>query len=361
MTNSNTILDFFISGNTPFGLMGDYSFLIERGNDWKIYILDGASEKTRGKILDKLFKKACKKYINIEKIHFPNFPQISEALFINDIKTAFVSKTYYNYINILYPNCNHIIVPFQCALDNDVIWENRNEIIKDIDDINKIYENFKRFLKASLSISNDTYSIALDATNVSKIYTLAGRISLKEFGKNNDKIGREETRYISAITPDGVMGFYDTIINNSDKIYVLQDDLGPSSQILIQALKAKAMNNGFDVISCTCPTSPKMKSEHLIIPELKLAFVTSNKFHNIEILQPYRIINSRRFTDFSKLKLKKKHLSFNKKVSEQMLSQSIEILNDIKTKQELLVQTYDNATNFDKIKEIENQLLNLIW
>ena len=80
---------------------------------------------------------------------------------------------------------------------------------------------------------------------------------------------------------------------------VLEDENGAFSRIFLNTVRKKALEHGFDIITCRCPFFPSEKTEHIFIPEIGLGFMTKNKRHKFDIL-PYRVIHSRRFNDEKK-------------------------------------------------------------
>ncbi len=69
---------------------------------------------------------------------------------------------------------------------------------------------------------------------------------------------------------------------------------------------------------------PDDRMEHLFIPS-SLGFMSVHFGHR-PALEPYKVVNARRFTDQSAIKLRKKRISFNRKAALQMLEQATLLL-----------------------------------
>ncbi|MEF9983867.1 MAG: hypothetical protein RR806_01030 [Oscillospiraceae bacterium] len=359
MLNSNITTDFFLTAITPNGFISKLNSVYDFDSSWKCYILKGVSGNGKSTILKNIAQKAKEKYQNVEKIHCPINAETLDAVIIQDLHICFVDGTSPNILEPIYPQSNHIVIPFYDTINEDILWDKRKEIISLVDKKKKLEENCQRFLSATGSLYKDTYYLALEATDIAKIYSLAKRISSKEFKPCKKPCNRDNYRFLSVVSQKGITGFFDTVTSLAEKVYVLQDDFGPSSKILLSAIKNEAISNGYEVISCYSPISSEEKLEHLFVPKLELAFITTNQFNNIDV-PPYRIINSRRFTDFAKLKLKKKHLSFNKRSTMQMLAQSVELLREISSCQKEIDEIYKKAVNYDMVNIINDELLDLI-
>jgi len=84
-------------------------------------------------------------------------------------------------------------------------------------------------------------------------------------------------------------------------------------------LRRRALEAGHDCITCACPLAPYDKIEHLVIPELGLAFTTSNCWHKADF-PVYRRIHAARFTDAETLRMKKQVMSFNRRAARELLA-----------------------------------------
>ena len=64
--------------------------------------------------------------------------------------------------------------------------------------------------------------------------------------------------------------------------------VGYSNTSLMEIVSEGAVYRGFDIETYYCAMSPEEKIEHIVIPELKTAFISVNRYHDIE---PWEIIN----------------------------------------------------------------------
>ena len=172
--------------------------------------------------------------------------------------------------------------------------------------ISRCHEHCCRFLGAAGSLLGDTYRIALDATSATKVVKAAGRIAQNEFRHAPGGRGKESVRFLSAVTNKGITLFSETADALCDRIYLVEDAYGASSRLLLNALRAQALESGFDLYTCYCPLAPFEKLEHLFLPELRLGFMSKSDHLDPQI-EPYKIIRARRFTDAGALKKSRKH------------------------------------------------------
>ena len=86
--------------------------------------------------------------------------------------------------------------------------------------------------------------------------------------------GQLKKRFLEGYTPAGLRTLWDTVEVMADRVYDLQDDWGIGEPMLQQLLES-ALNRGHTVWACYSPLEPD-RLRHLLIPGLRLAFVTSD-------------------------------------------------------------------------------------
>lgn len=173
-----------------------------------------------------------------------------------------------------------------------------------------------------------------------------------------DRTGKEKIRFFSAVTNQGVVAFTDSAKRLCERIFLVNDEYGAVSRMVLQAVRSAALAAGHDVVSCYCPLSPFEKLEFLFLPGMKTGFLTSNSFHDFDLkVEPYRIINSRRFMDNDKLRENRKRLGFNRKAVAQMVEQATGLLGEAKRLHDELEGFYVSATDFSKVDALGEKLL----
>ncbi len=90
--------------------------------------------------------------------------------------------------------------------------------------------------------------------------------------------GQIHRRFLSGITPQGTVFYDHTVTALADKVYLIRDPYRAAAPIIIRKLAEAASAAGLTAYLCFCPLRPHV-CEHLILPELSLAFVTDNEAH----------------------------------------------------------------------------------
>ena len=250
------------------------------------------------------------------------------------------------------------IVNLCACWDEDELFAHREEIVALSNACTRRHDHCCRFLNAAASLMGDTCRIAMDCVNTTKLSGYCSRLADRELKPSKHPGGREYIRLISAVTNTGVVCFADSAKALCDRIYLINDDYGVVSRLLLHSMRSKALASGYDVITSYCPLGPFDKIEHLIIPALRIGFMTSNRMHDFNLLvDPYRIINCKRFLDNDKLKLSKRRIAFNRRAETQMISQAELLLKEIKAIHDELENYYIGATDFSKVDSLTEELL----
>ena len=148
--------------------------------------------------------------------------------------------------------------------------------------------------------------------------------------------------------------FHETISTLCERIICLEDPCGAAAAALLPRLRDEAVARGYRVISCPCPLSPE-KLDHLLIPEVGLAFVTSNSLHRVPLAG--RAIHAERFTDGSAMKARRVRIRFLQKTAATLLRQAELAIAEAHRRHDELEESYIGATDFAEVDRLAENLL----
>ena len=163
-------------------------------------------------------------------------------------------------------------------------------------------------------------------------------------------IGSEELRLLSAVTPKGEMFYQGTAQALADKFIVFRDDYGAVSRLLLELIRAEALTRGYHIITCPCAMHPEDKIDHILIPELKLAFLTDNRWHPVH-LPSVQAVRCTRFLDRENLAAYRARLRFNERAAAELLEQASALMAQAKSCHDELETYYRAAVDFGKVDE----------
>lgn len=250
-----------------------------------------------------------------------------------------------------YPGAYETVVNLCDFWDEEQLQAQRGHIMQLSGELSRAHERCCRFLAAAGSLLNDSYRIAAEYVDTAKAARYVQRLSEREFGAAKaERRGKETVRFLSALTNEGIVAFENTPAALCERLYIIDDDCGAVSRILLNALRSNALAAGYDIISCYCVSSPYEKLEHMLIPQLGLGFLTSNRYHLFDI-PCYRHIHAKRFLDADGMRSKKQRLSFNRKAAGELLDEAARLLAEAKEVHDELEGCYTPAVDFAKVEE----------
>ena len=350
-------IDFFLGANTPIGFVSRYDQLSKNEKLKKIYVIKGGAGTGKSSMMKRIGDDSYKNGDFVERIHCSSDPDSLDAVIVEEKGFAVLDGTPPHPMEPKYPGAFETLVNLYPSWDEERLEENAEKIKQHVKEYTEYHKKACAYLSAVASLLNENRKVADLCTDYKKIERYVNNLTRREFAKVTEENSRENVRFFSAVTPKGVKIYNITIETLCDKVYLIEDDIGAASQYLLKAIRAKALDKKLDIISGYCVTSPYEKLEHIIIPQLRIGFLTSNKFHKIKVNITEKRVKVSRFTDLKKLNERKQYISFNKKASVSLLNEAIRSMQNAKKHHDLLEECYIPCVDFEKVDNIRKELI----
>ena len=163
-------------------------------------------------------------------------------------------------------------------------------------------------------------------------------------------VGSEQIRLLSAITPQGPVFYSGTIRALADRAVVFRDEYGAASRFLLEQIRSEALTRGYDIITCPCALHPEDKIDHVLVPALRLAFVTDNSWHPAS-LPGQQAVRCSRFWDRSNLSGFRARLRFNARAAQELVQQAVDLMASAKACHDELESYYRAAVDFGAVEQ----------
>ncbi len=345
--------EFFLGGISPNGFVNHFKKEIEKKENFT-YILKGGESIGKSIIL----KDIADEFKNSDDITVYYCCENSETYDAIKLKNAgviIVNGTCPHTFDPIYLGVSQKIINLGDYLLSSILEKNADEIIKTYDEVTQWHSRCRSFVGALSSLYTDTYSIALEALDFKKLEAFIERLSHKILPKGKNEEGKTDYAQLSSLTSNGYTSLLSTI-SSYENVYNISDSFYSGSDTFLREFASIATSKGYDVIISECTLFQSHTYEHLIIPELSIAFISSNPINGIELSSP-KIINFQRFYDKDIISQKKQRLFFNKKACDDLLDEAASSLKNAKTVKKKLEGYYSNAINYDKIDKITEDLI----
>lgn len=175
-----------------------------------------------------------------------------------------------------------------------------------------------------------------------------------QFEPVSDKNGRIENRFLSGVTPKGLITFTNTVKNLADDITVIRDESGITEKLLADIADYSA-SIGYDVMVCRDVLFPE-KTAHVLIPEKRLAYVTSCDAFPINI-KGAKHISADKYCDKNILSKYDSELCFYKENIKALLMKCVDILKEAKDIHDELEDCYISEMDFGALDRLTDDLI----
>ncbi len=385
----NKRFNFFLGALTPTGFAGYYSQLV-RDNASHVVLLKGSPGCGKSTLIKRIANYLYESGEDVELIHCAQDPESLDSVICKNRKFIIADATSPHTLEPEYPIAFEQILPLYYCIDAISMQKHRKEIIELFNKYTFLTERSTRYLAAAGSLLQDTARTAQAFTNTAKIHELA-KVLCKKYIPNCNNVDiihhdkdenaettkhtfttkqfvqtnlQEDTRILSAITHEGLVCYEDTVLKMANNIIIVEDCFGYASKCMLYAIRQDALSKGHKIITCYCSMSPYDKIEHIIIPSLGLAFITSNAYHLTGKLKSkannginIRTIHSTRFCNKDGMSLRKKRLQFNNKATSQLLTQAQLLMKQTKACHDELESYYTKAADFPSLDRAYDKIV----
>ncbi len=355
MKNSN--LKYFLAANSCEGFVSHFGDCYNPHDNWKAYIIKGGPGTGKSSFMKKIAKTAEENSNKYILCPCSSDPQSLDAVILPDRKIVVLDGTAPHTIDPRYPAVCEEILNFGQFWNTKKI-ENSKEIIE-ITDLNKaLHKTVGRYMTSAGQILLDTYKTALSCTKRVEIKAFAEKLCKKYIPKSQDN-GCEWIRFIEGITPEGIISFPKTVTDTCQKLVVISDKYRACSNILMNEVRNYCLINGYEIITLKNPFLPTLITDHIIIPKLRLAFVTEN--NRLTFDTDARRIHARRFTSNKLLHNSISRLKLNRKVTDSLLLAATDTLSKAKAVHDRLESYYINAMDFEALNKFSEKFCKKVF
>jgi hypothetical protein len=170
-----------------------------------------------------------------------------------------------------------------------------------------------------------------------------------------DKAGKERHLFDSAITPDGLMDYIDTLIKDSYKCYFFEGLHTKGISEILNVIAKEYLLNGYNVEIYHQPLNPE-RIETVLVEELGLAFTDNSKMKN----KAYRIVDLDKVLIPEKLEGKMDTINKDKEMKSMLLEEAYKRVYMAKKNHDDMEKSYVPQMNFAAVTEFKKQIIERI-
>lgn len=332
----NTV-KFFLGANSNKGFIS-YFRQLQESDSMQLLILKGGPGSGKSSLMKRIAELALQKRHNLEVIPCASDPLSLDAVIDRTANFAIMDGTAPHTEDPQIPGALHHIMYTGDLWDCDKLREHKEEIIFFKELTEEYHGGAGAYIRSAGALLEENL-------RVSKKYINSRRISeyAKDILKKSKKGAEfsEKTRLLSAVSVGEIKFFKETVLSMADKIYAINDEWGGMSDTLFKAILFYARASGEEIIHCPCSIMPE-KTDHIILPGSKTAFLLENRFFPVEHGEKIKA------EAFYTSGIDKTVMEKRSQDAQKLLSKAANMVKTAKRSHDRLERFYVNAMDFEK-------------
>ncbi len=356
MKNSEN-LRFFLGANSPDGFYSRYDSLIDRAGDNRVFIIKGSAGCGKSTFMRRVERRVLEHGGVAEEILCSSDPDSLDGVIFPELGVALVDGTAPHVVEPIYPGVVDRYVNLGDFWDPAGIETEKEHIVKLVDSLRDGYAVTYRLLHAAKQLSDEVYHIGLGAVDLEKLARRARGIASREIRKKGSG-GIHRDRFLTGISNQGIQTLWGSVDAICDRVIGVEDEFG-LSHFFLSPIATAARSADYACIFCYDPQYPASKLSHLLIPELRLGFVSFDKDEKVP-LQLSRKVHLSSCIDREKRLQKQKKFRFCKRTRSEILSQAVDNLKATKQLHDELEKCYSPHMDFEGVNKRADALAEYI-
>lgn len=343
---------YFLAANSAEGFISVFKDCYNPLDGWRVYIIKGGPGTGKSSFMKYITRKAEEKNIIYQLFPCSSDPDSLDAVIFTDIKTVIMDGTAPHTVDPDFPGVCESILNFGAFWDESKLRDNAYEIISLTAKNKAIHRSASNYIKAAGLLIEDNLKTAEKFMNKNKIQSFSNKLIKRYIPVKSGK-GYEWVRFISGVTPKGIISFPETVFSHFQNTVTITDNYGAVANEIFRLIREFSLSNGYEIINLKNALLPSTVSDGILIPELSLAFIREYKY--IKPTDTARHIHTERFMDLNFSNSNKTKLRANQKSADKLLHLASDMLANAKANHDELEAFYISAMDFDALKEFANK------
>lgn len=265
------VTHFFLGANSGLGFQSLFQRFCAPEDHYDLVVLKGGPGAGKSTMMKKLGAAMEERGEQVEYLHCSGDPDSLDGVHIPRIRAAMVDGTAPHVIEPKYPAAVERCVDLGQFYDIAAAKAVRSEIIRCSEACSAAYRRAYRAMGAARQMADDRADLVSAGVDNEKLMRRTDGIIGRELRGRGSGAGTTY-RFLGSMTCKGELCRFDSVAALCPKVYQLQDSFGLAAPML-ERIRAAAAVRGFGCIACPDPEHME-RLEHLLLPELGVAFVT---------------------------------------------------------------------------------------
>ena len=335
--------NFFLGANSGSGFQNLFSEILDVETAFDLMILKGGPGVGKNTFMREIGRTMEQAGADVEYLWCSGDPDSLDGVVIPSIRCAVCDGTSPHVVEPRYPAAVDRYVDLGRFYDLPAAKAQAKEVKQHTHDYKAAYVRVYRSLKAARQVELDTAAEMGQSFDRQRAARRISGIMARELRGRGTGTGKITRRFLGSITHKGPIWRFDSVETLCPKVYELEDSYEQAGPLLA-ALCAEAVRRNYDVIACSAPEEPE-RLEHLLIPELGTAFVTSKPGMEYSG-KPYRRVR----LDALSHPESRARLRFRSRMTGVLREEGIAALQDAKAAHDRLESVYNPYVDFEGVR-----------
>ena len=337
------VTNFFVGANSGEGFQNLFSQVVDLEETYDLMVLKGGPGVGKNTFMREIGRTMEAAGTPVEYLWCSGDPDSLDGLVLPELRCAVVDGTSPHVVEPQYPAAVDRYVDLGRFYDLTAAKASAEEVKACTASYKAAYARAYRYLKAARQVELDAVNAAAKGFDSTRARRRVAGIAARELKARGDQRGQTTLRFLGSLTHKGYIWRFDSVDALCPRVYALADTWERAGELLA-VLHKTAVSRGWDTILCLSPEDPD-RPEHLLIPGLGLAFVTTRP--GMEYGQrPYRRIRLDAMTETEG----RTRLRFQARMAALLREEGVLALREAKAAHDALEAVYNPYVDFDGVR-----------
>lgn len=349
----------YAGGNTALGFFSYYDH-VTVGDATRLWVIKGGPGVGKSTFVRKIGEEMRDRGFDVEYFRCSSDNDSLDGVRIPALEIALVDGTAPHVIEPKFPGAVDEIIDLGEYWDETGIRSYRNEIITMTAEVSRHFTRAYRFLAAAKHVYDDITAAHAEAFNYGAANQATHSLTEAIFGDEpvSPLAGVERHLFASAITPTGPENYLDTLVAPMPKKWIVTGEPGTGKSNMLARIVQASIERGFYTEVFHCALNP-LAIDHVIIPQLGTAIVTSSEPHTYEAPDAQQV-NMNAFRSEKVVEKNAKIVTDNWKLFDELLERAVSFLAEAKEDYQVLESYYVSHMDFSRVGSVRRRTLKRI-
>jgi DNA replication protein DnaC len=350
----------FPGNNTPLGFYSFYDYILPKDST-RVFVIKGGPGVGKSTFMSAIAEDMAQRGFDIEVHHCSSDNNSIDGIVFPEIKIGILDGTWPHVVEPRIPGAVDEIVWLGQFWNESAVRAKKAEIIEAQKGAQSVFRRAYRYLKAAQIVYEDWESVNIESLKFGMANIEAAKVIDENFAiiPTASKMGVERKLFASAITPNGMVNYLDTIVAPCRKRYVIKGDPGTGKSFLLEKVKQTAIEKGFYVEAYYCPLHPE-KVEHVVVPEIGVAFIKSIEPHTYVPGMDDVIVDMNKCRDENVVRNHESYVQRAREEFQHLFNSAIYYIGQAKQYHDALERYYAPNMDFEGINRLRGEMLDRI-